>query len=55
MATIREQVWVAVGLMLVGALVGVLVVVAMDPDCGPDGDSQKACARQVADDLGGGR
>lgn len=43
------------GLMLVGAVVGVVAVLAADPACGPDGDSQHECAAEVARDLTGGR
>lgn len=55
MRGLLEQVWVVVGLLLVGAVAGVLVVVALDPDCGPGGDEQRDCAADIADDLGGGR
>lgn len=50
-----EKLFVAVGLMGIGALAGVIVVMMLDPDCGPDGDSQKACAAEIADDVLGGR
>lgn len=55
MQTIREQMWVAVGLVAVGALIGGLVVLMADPACGPDGDSQKACAAELVRDVGGRR
>lgn len=51
----RDSVVTGMWLILIGTIIGALVVVAVDPGCGPDGDSQRACAAELAEDLGGGR
>lgn len=51
-----EKALVVVGLLLVGAVAGVILLTMIDPACGPLGDDQISCARQLADDLrSGGR
>lgn len=53
--SILERVLVTVGLLACGAVAGVIVVMMLDPTCGPGGEEQKACAAEIADDLKGGR
>lgn len=50
-----DEAWVVAGLLAIGALIAGLIVLFADPACGPDGDSQTACADELIDDLTGGR
>lgn len=49
------MVLIGLGLMVVGALAALVVVIAIDPACGADGDSQRACVADLMLDLTGGR
>lgn len=51
MREIFKTVAVAVGLMAIGAAIGVLVVLMLDPACGPDGKSQRECGAELIDTL----
>lgn len=42
---------VAMGLMAIGAAIGVIVVLMLDPACGPDGESQRQCGAELIDTL----
>lgn len=50
-----ERFGVAVVMLAVGAAIGLLLILTVDPACGPDGDSQRECAAELARDLTGGR
>ena len=49
--------YVGTGLVLfaLGAIGAVVVVIAMDPACGPDGDSQRTCAAEIVRNITGGQ
>lgn len=44
---------IVLGLVAIGACLGVIVVMMLDPDCGPDGASQTACGEEIVRDLTG--
>lgn len=53
MRSILGQVGTALLLMAIGAAAGILVVSMIDPACGPGGDEQRACGRELIEDLTG--
>lgn len=53
--TVMQNAAIILGLMLCGALMGVLVVMAIDPACGPSGIEQAECATEIMRDLHPGR
>lgn len=55
MGNVMQNAAIIAGLLLCGAFMGVLVVMALDPDCGPSGYDQTACAAEIARDLTPGR
>ena len=55
MSVVMQNVGIISGLMLIGALMGVLFVMAIDPACGPSGTQQLECGTQILEDLLPGR
>lgn len=51
LSVVLQNASIIAGLLLCGALMGVIVVMMIDPDCGPSGYDQTACAGEIVRDL----
>ena len=50
-----DRVAAIIGLLLAGALIGLVLVATLDPACGPTGDEQNECMTEFMTDLMGGK
>ena len=50
-SVVMQNAGIIAGLLLCGAFMGILVVMALDPDCGPSGADQTACGAEIVRDL----